>query len=449
MTGDQVIRDTLYITTSDFLSPVIKVPFVVRWDDLPSVKLLSMPSILNSPASSLVPLTKFFPVNSSLVFVFSEPVSTANMTSSIKIYSRLDSATRGVAGITPIESAYPKVFEYRQVPRTGTQKNLVDTLIFTPLYRTQSDHFLTMPPPRYFLRSDQLGINISNAIVDKSGNQLDLRKDHLALIPGSLDTTFLVPTDTSTLRVLETWPKDLSLYDPDASIQILFSKPLVSKMILGADTVTALDLVTLDGDSNVSVQLRSRYSSRIRIDFRYLRLERGDSMLVVRPRYKFLSGDSVEVRIAPNLASSRGHTLDGDSNGLTNWPIVDTVDYYQFRFVVGQTDFYTFPNPFKASIAEHRQKGSITFKNLHQIKGVTLEKDIDIRIYTVDGNLVFSTVRKKNSYRYDINDDNTRPPLFEWFLCNNHGLSVASGVYMYTIGQGNKILKKSKLMVIR
>ncbi|HSQ43023.1 MAG TPA: hypothetical protein VLM37_12155, partial [Fibrobacteraceae bacterium] len=444
MSGDQTVHDTLYLTTSDFLTPSLKVPFTVRWDDLPSVQVFSQ----LQDDTSRVALTPYFAVNSSLVFAFSEPVRTASLPSYLKIYSRLDSIARGVNGITTLESAYSTVYSLRLAKRTGvTLTGMADTAIFTPYYTTVSDSIGAKPPPGYFLRGDQLGIWFSNSIVDSAGNPLDLQGKHVLTTAGTLDTTLVVATDTSTLRVLETWPKEGELYDPDEDIRILFSKPLSTTMVLDGDTTLALDLSTLDGDSNTTVQMRSRYGNNLLSDFRYLKLDRGDSLLVLRPKYKFLSSDSVQVWLSPSIASSQGHTLDGDSNGITSWPVVDTVDSYSFRFVVGATDFYAFPNPFKFSNAEHREKGCISFKNLHQIKGVNLEKEIEIRIYSVDGNLVYSTKRKKNSFLYSA--EGAQAPQFDWYLRNNHDRPVASGTYLYTISQSGKVLKKSKLMIIR
>jgi len=446
MTGDHIIHDTLVIGTNDYLSTQMRIPFVIRWEDLPTVRVFTRP---HTTSSSIAPtrLAPYFPANSDLLFVFSEPILTANLPTKLKIYSKLDSADRGVKGITPIESAFtPIPYDYRPYSESGSViLGLTDTVVFTPKYITASDHFNLLPPPGSFIRSDDLGFWISNSITDTAGNALDLRSAH-AITNVSLDTTIDAKVDTSTLRVLQTWPANGASFNPDGDIRILFSKPLVQKAIFGTDTITALDLIHMKGDSNHTVELRSRYSQKVRSDFRYLRLENGDSTLVIRPRYKFLSDDSVEVWISSTLASPYGHTLDGNGDGKTAWP-PDTGDAYRFKFTVGAADFYVFPNPWKASNAEHRDKGSITFKNLHQIKGIVMDQDVVIRIYTADGNLVYSTQRAHDNFKY--NSSEGRAPLFDWNLCNNAGHQVASGVYIYTISQGSKVLKKSKLMVIR
>lgn len=438
MSGDRTIVDTLYLGTSDFLSPQVMIPFRIRWDDLPTLRIYSRSS-LTGQSQAITAWTDYFPAYSSLIFVFSEPILHSSIGHDLQVYSRLDSSARGVAGISPIESQYSNTFLYN-----GTKAS--DTVVFTPRYLTASDYFNSTPPPGSFVRADDIGVWVGNAITDTAGNPLDLRRNKALLAIGSLDTVFHARVDTSTLRVVQTWPADGDSLNPDEDIRILFSKPLTQRLIVGTDTLPALDLQTLEGDSNATVELRSRYSRRVKSDFRALSLERGDSVLVIRPRYKFLSDDSVRVRLSASIASPYGHTLDGNEDGRTAWP-ADTLDDYTFTFVVGPGDFYAFPNPWKASIAEHREKGSITFKNLHQIKGVDLSENIEIRIYTMNATLVFSTERKGNSFQYDA--DEGRAPLFEWNLRNNHGNPVASGSYLYTVSQRGKVLFKSKVMVIR
>ena len=447
MTGDHTVYDTLIIGTNDYLTTQMRIPFVVRWEDLPTVQVYTRPHL---SARSAVPtaLAPYFPTNSDLLFVFSEPILTTNLASNLKVYSRLDSAARGVQGITPMESFYsPLPYSYRPYREAGkVLAGMTDTVVFTPNYVTASDHFNVIPPPESFIRADVLGLWFSNSITDTAGNALDLRRAHMLVTPGSLDSILVAKVDTSTLHVVETWPAEGTAFNPDGEIRILFSKALTTKAIFGTDTLLALDLVHLNGDSNHTVELRSRYSQNLRTDFRVLRLEQGDSVLVIQPRYRFLSDDSVTVWLAPSLASTDGQTLDGNGNGRTTWP-PDTNDSYTFKFTVGAAAFYTFPNPWKASIPEHRSKGSITFKNLHELKGVSINEAIIIRIYTEDGNLVFSTKRGADSFIYDPSKN--KAPLYDWNLCNNHGHPVASGVYLYTITQGSKVLMKSKLMVIR
>lgn len=445
--GDKTIRDTLILTSSDFMTPVLRIPIEVKWDDLPRMDLFTRSSLGNPPPPDLHVIEDHFPFSSSLVFAFSEPIRTTRIAQYLKVYSRLDSTARGVAGITPMESAYPNTFDIRPYRRNGkVVANLTDTLIFTPYYRSPSDFFNTLPPPHTFMRADRIGIWISNQITDSAGNALDLRQRHVQVAPGTLDTVLQFRSDTTTLRVLRTWPENGGTLDPDEDIRIHFSKPLATRIIFGEDTLNALDLTTMQGDSNSSLRLSSRYSARVRTDFRSIRLEQGDSVLVFRPRYKFLSEDSVGVWISPTLASRFGQTLDGNVDGYTSWRPA-AIDSFSFRFSVGAADFYAFPNPFDASKAEHREKGTITFKNLHQIRGIKLNKDIEIRIYTVDGTLVYSTQRQGNSFQYRKGE--ARSPQFDWNVRNNHGKPIASGVYMYTVTQENTVLKRGKVMVIR
>lgn len=445
--GDKIIKDTLYLYSSDFLNSDIMIPLHVQWDDLPTLSIFTKSSLGNPPPPQLSEITDFFPIASSLVFAFSEPIQIKQIANYLKVYSRLDSTARDIPGITQMESAFPAVYDIRPFRKNGKViASLTDTLVFTPYYRSPSDFFNTKPPPHTFLRADRIGIWVSNQIADSAGNALDLRKRRQILTAGSLDTTFQYRSDTTTLRVLSTYPENNGLLDPDEDIRIYFSKPLARRIVFGDDTLESLDLIHLQGDSNTTVHLRSRFSSRVRTDLRYIHLEQNDSTLVLRPQFKFLSDDSVEVWISPEIGSPFGQTLDGNRDGYTSWRPVEA-DSFAFRFVVGSSKFYTFPNPFDASKRDHVEKGSITFKNLHQIKGVKLNKDIEIRIYTVDGTLIYSTERKGNSFHY--REGEARAPQFDWNVCNNHGRPVASGVYMYTIVQSGEVLKRGKVMVIR
>lgn len=445
--GDNRILDTLVLVSSDFLNSAISIPLRVEWDDLPTLNIFTRSSLGNPPPGTLTEAEDFFPIASTLVFAFSEPVRTTNLVNYLKVYSRLDSTARGIAGITPMESAYSSTYDIRPFRMNGrVVPNLADTLLFTPHYRSPSDFFNTLPPPYTFLRADRVGIWISNQVVDSAGNALDLRMRRQVVSPGTIDTIFQFRSDTTTLRILSTYPEDGGVLDPDEDIRVHFSKPLARQVIFGEDTLDALDTEHLGGDSNTTIRLHSRFSQRVRTDLRYIRLERDDSVLVFRPRYKFLSDDSVDVWIAPTIASPFGQTLDGNRDGYTSWRPAP-IDSFSFRFTVGASNFYAFPNPFDASKRSHREKGTITFKNLHQIKGVKLNKDIEIRIYTVDGTLVYSTERKGNSFQYRRGE--ARSPQFDWDVRNNHGKPVASGVYMYTVTQENTVLKRGKVMVIR
>jgi hypothetical protein len=102
--GDSIIMDTLYVETNDFHNPLLKIPFTIEYNDLPTLTVYQIHNA-TSTAQTTSRIAPFFPIYSSLVFAFSEPVDTRNIQDKIKIYSYPDSTARGTAGISPIESA--------------------------------------------------------------------------------------------------------------------------------------------------------------------------------------------------------------------------------------------------------------------------------------------------------------------------------------------------------
>lgn len=444
--GDSSASDTVFVQSDDFRFPVLRIPVQARWDDLPLIRIYRKPHGVLDTLRQRDTLEKYFPAFSSLVFVFSEPVLAADLGNHLRIYSRLDSLARGRVDYTTIDPYHPGNFllHYSRLPGGILSNRYADSVEFSARYRTESDHFGVLPPPRNFVHSDVLGIWISNGIIDRSGNALDLRRDRLRRVAGSLDTVLSVPLDTSVLRVVRTWPENGGILDPDEPIRILFNHPLAHYNMVSGDSVLALDQRRLQGDSNSTVRLVTRFSLGRGVELRAPYLERGDSLLVIAPLRKFVSGDSITLTLFPGLSDIFGRTLDGNADGVFTWPPMAN-DAFTMRFTTGSKKFYTFPNPFRASDPAHREKGTITFKNLHQIRGLQPEHRISIRIFTGDGILVYWTERAALDLRINASEE----PIFHWNMQNLAGKPVASGVYIYTIGHGHTVHSRGKVMVIR
>lgn len=84
---------------------------------------------------------------------------------------------------------------------------------------------------------------------------------------------------------------------------------------------------------------------------------------------------------------------------------------------------HCYPNPFKPSSGHTK----ITF--------TSLTREIEIKIYTISGELV-KTLRKSDEKDY-----------IEWDAKNSNGENLASGVYLYLINNSSQT-KKGKLMII-
>jgi hypothetical protein len=162
------------------------------------------------------------------------------------------------------------------------------------------------------------------------------------------------------------------------------------------------------------------------------------------------SGDSVRLELFPNITDIDGRTLDGNMDGATPFPMrygQDTTDLFVRTFAVGQASFYTFPNPFKWNRADHREVDGVIFKNLHRIKGVGPGHELEIRIYTLTGELVASS-RSRNQ-RLTMAADASSVPDWTWNLRNEGGRLVATGTYLYVISSKDKVRLRGKVAVIR
>ncbi|MGL1936223.1 MAG: hypothetical protein OCD01_14430 [Fibrobacterales bacterium] len=503
-TGDRVLQDTLLIQSNDFFQPLLKIPFRVEFNDLPAI---SIERISPDPLDTtlIVPVTygsePVIPAFSQFRIHFSEPVSKVALDEYLKVYSLRDSIA--YCTIVPTDSAcligaiperarmYSKAFydgegsfytsnlayDYRGDP----VPLFTDTLLFTPYYNVCSFEGIT-PAPYNFIKGDDIRIFVSNNIRDSVGTRLNLEKDFLK------DTTeksiiYSAKISAAPFQVVSTVPETVTAYkystgtplysiSPDSEIRINFNNRIVRQYIIGFDTAQADTLRPIDSDSlkagtNQTVKVRTAYNNWKEVDLKFVKGTRGDSSLVLKPLRKFYSKDTVLVTLADSIIDTWGRSLDGNGSGdgsylykRYSFGCKDTAvlnDSYSFRFVVTPTSFYIFPNPFVFENNQHTEKVNddgdpcIEFKNLNTISSkIDMDEDIDIRIYTVLGQLVYSTKKLNISPSFNADPDSGALPSFCWNMRNSFGREVVTGVYMYTIGtKDDGVLSKGKLAIVR
>lgn len=452
--GDSVLADTLLVQTNDFANPVLKIPFSITYRDLP-VATLSVPgSPRAGPAGAYnaAGMPRLIPARSSIAVSFSETVRILRPDSSFRVYSLLDSLKRP-AGKGVIAGSYA----YRRKPVSGLGKatawaadSLADTLIFTPDYGKPSDSLKVRPNPGYFIHRDVLRLQLSNGITDRAGNALDLRLDKTVLAPGSLDSVFQARVDTSYLTVLSTSPaQNESGWDPEAPIRIRFNRKLSRRPPSGPDTLTLLNLSDIRENDNRAVKVSSLYRHGRGYDFRILSLTDNDSTLVIGTRPFLTALDTVTLTLSGGILDTSGLSLDGNGNRLPEWLYdqQDTVDRFTLTFSTRDADFYVFPNPYRFSDTRHRDKGSITFKNLNTLRGYSLGNDVILRVHTMTGDLVYRT---STGQAAKGDPDRKIHTSLDWNLRNDHGSTVGTGIYIYTLMVGNsRVLAKGKVAVVR
>jgi hypothetical protein len=463
--GDSVLTDTLLLTTNDFANPVLKIPFRLQHRDLPLVRLEVPGAVPSGPAGgfNLAGLPSLIPARSSLALGFTETVYVPDPSRTIRVYSYLDSLKNPTG-----YSSIPGTYEYRR-KKAGAGKtgigpdgfaagfgkiaaltdSLADTVVFTPRYANASDSLKVKPQPGFFIYRDILHIAVSNAITDRAGNGLDLRLDRKFLAAGSFDTVFQARVDTSRFMVISTVPEAGSKgFDPEGAIKVRFNRKVSKRPPQGTDTLTLLDPNALDHRDNRSIKVTSVFRSGKVYDFQFISLADHDSSLVFRTRPLLPALDTVTVVLSGGILDTSGLSLDGDGDKSPNWLYDrrDSVDAYTFTFMTSEGEFYLFPNPFRYADVRHREKGSITFKNLNALAGYSAESDVDLRIHTMNGDLVYASDKVSDASRNAKKKDTS----LEWDLRNTHGETVGTGVYIYTLMRdGKKLLHKGKVAVVR
>ncbi len=465
--GDSVLTDTLYLGTNDPSQPVVAIPFRLIHRDLP---LFSM----NLGGSSGTPsfhrptsgfndkaIPAFIPARTRLAFNFTEPVVANQVDQRIRIYSVLDSLAnptgfRYIPGdFTLLRHAAP--LAKANLPVTAGRTfapgdTLADQILFAPRYQLPSDSLGVIPPPGYFIQGDLLRVRVSNAFTDAAGNALDMRLDREVLAPGAFDTLFTLQVDTSVFKVVETQPfEGQSDWDSFAPIRIRFNAPLARNADADGRGSLPIDIRTLHGDSNSFLRVTSTAVGGKAHNFRFLALERGDSVLTWQTFPSLGGEDTVTVRVSAKVLDRDGRSLDGNGDGLSGYLYnpLDTTDFFSFTFITGKQDFYLFPNPYRFSDFRHLEKGGITFKNIHQLRGYTRENPVILRIHGMTGDLLYSS-DGKGSARPGASRSAKGITQLDWDLKNTHGNTLATGIYLYTLTLGeDRLLHKGKVALIR
>lgn len=464
--GDSVLADTVLLRTNDLANPFIRIPIRVVYNDLPVLRMSHLGGE-PGPAGGLNDggLPRLLPVRSRLVFAFSETVVIPDPGRFVRVYSWLDSL-KNPAGFAPI----PGVYEYRRralpkraasgsgrragpafLPKAAAGDSLADTLVFRPAYDRPSDSLKVRPAPGTFIHRDVLRIAVGNGARDRAGNALDLRLDKRALAPGTLDTIFTVRVDTGVFRVASTLPAaGQAGWDPDSPLRVRFNRRLALRPPQGTDSLTRLDLGALRADSNRGVWVRSSSRGARKYDFQFLSVEDGDSTLVFRPRPRLAARETVTVTLSGGILDADGLSLDGNLDGFPSafyqsYGSADSTDDFRFTFITRAQAFYVFPNPFRHGDPRHAEKGSITFKNVNTLPGYAPGKEVELRIHTMTGDLVYSSATASRRI-----EPGGGFATLDWDLRNNAGVPAGTGVYVYTLQTGgSKLLRKGKVAVIR
>lgn len=462
--GDSVLVDTLLVQTNDFANPILKIPFRIVYNDLPLVTLAAPGSAPAGPGGGFnaAGLPRFLPARTNLSLSFSETVRVPEPEKVLRVYSFLDSL-QNPKGFRDIHGTYTYVRTRAAkqaagkapegnfgLSKTAAADSLADQLLFIPAYDRASDSLKVKPPPGFFIYGDKLRIRISNGIVDRAGNGLDLRLDKRAAAPGSFDTVFQARVDTSEFSVVRTQPpKGFVGHKPEDPIRIRFNRRLALSPPQGMDSLTLLTLGAPKAAESRAVRVTSAFFPGRAYDFQALTLEDGDSTLVVRTRPRVASRDTVTVTLSGGIADTSGVSLDGNGNHIPEWLYDrrDTVDAYAFSFSTSDYDFYVFPNPFRFGDPRHRAKGTITFKNLNSLGGFTTGDHTTLRVHTLNGDLVYDSGIRNGDPAGKPQKLSTS---MEWDLKNNQNATVGTGVLIFSLYDGSrKLLRKGKLAIVR
>jgi hypothetical protein len=467
--GDSVLTDTLLVQTNDFSHPVLKIPFRMVYNDLPLVTL-GVPGVPGAgPAGgyNAAGLPRFLPARSDLSLSFSETVRVPDPSKVIRVYSLLDSL-KDPKGYHDIHGTYAYV-RNRAAKRAAAKgaaaraaegnfglakgaaaDSLADQLVFTPAYDRPSDSLKVKPSPGFFIYRDVLRIRLSNAIVDRAGNGLDLRLDKKAAAPGTLDTIFQARVDTSVFMVASTEPEaGRKGWNPEDPIRIRFNRKLAQPPPAGRDTLTLLALGSVKASDSRAVRITSAYRPGRPYDLQSISLADGDSTLVLRTRPRLPAEDTVIVTLSGGILDTSGLALDGNGDRIPRWLYDrrDTVDAYTFSFGTSQAEFYVFPNPYRFGDPRHREKGTVTFKNLNSLRGFAAGDQVTLRVHTPNGDLVYDSDLRNGD---PLGPAKRQSTSLDWDLKNDNGATVGTGVYIYSLTTGGRtLLHKGKIAVVR
>lgn len=202
------------------------------------------------------------------------------------------------------------------------------------------------------------------------------------------------------------------------------------------------DVFDISLTGNRSFKISSRYGEGDQSTFRSVFFSRDSTAVTFVPASGYFNNDSVHCSFFGFSKKYRyGETVfpgsaDSGSAG------------FEWFFRTGSTGFYTYPNPYKpGKDPRHcRDNGpcGIWFKNLHSLEKGAI--DFRVCIYSIKGWPVFDSKKAGVTIRLNPGDK----PQWLWNTNNDKGEPVASGIYFYSIFDGNdKVLLKAKLMIVR
>ncbi|MFH0920767.1 MAG: Ig-like domain-containing protein [Fibrobacterota bacterium] len=460
--GDTVIYDTLGLVTNDPLNDTVWIPVRIVCNELPYAvgdSLLFIGDVPLLPKTHAVaaggaPYAPFKPGYRTLALVFNEFLDTLTVTGrNLLVYSALDSAL--FAASVGTDSFQPIPGSIRWGARTAVRQ---DTLFFTPAYTsggyTSPAFGNAQPPDGYFVAADRLRVRVSRNVLDIAGNGFDVagiaQPD-----PVRLFRFFGAVLDSSSLRVISLSPDSGAAgVDSRPVLRITFSAPLDSASVDTART------------GNRSVRVVSSFNIQSALPLASAPSVNG-TILTVVPDAQFYSGDSIIVTLSAALRDTFHGTLDGNGDGrgayfyrfgAATYAQVNTftddpdtsADNYAYWFRVATDAFYFYPCPYEpARNVRHEALGGVVFKNLHALEKNQSAKSLNVRIYDVAGDLVYSTRQKNAPIRFDVGTGSR--PEWRWDTRNGSGRAVGSGLYLFsfTDSDDKKVIKQGKLIVIR
>jgi hypothetical protein len=449
MRGDFLIRDTLVIEANDFLRPNLEFPFELKVSDMPLVDF-KIEELATVNRDKIELDNGEIPILSRIEITFSEPVLKDSVLSSIEIYSALDSMVRYPAAYENIPSLYSPFIEMND---SRNANNIVitgytDTVYFRPNYLMDSDSLMKNPPAGIWIPKDQIRLKISNSILDTLGNPLDLERDRTLRDPGTSSLILSAVVDSSVLEVdtSKFVPKVNGSFDADENLIIGFNAPIKREHFFEDDTLISIDTLGMAEGIQKTVRIFSSKIGGRSLPLRSIELINSDSALIVRPMRRFYAGDTLRVRVMSNISDIYARTLDGNQDGDYDYlfDFNDSLDFYEYEFIVGSSKFYTFPNPYRAYEESHQEVGGISFKNLSLIKGFNKDSKWELGLYDMTGQKINRVTL------FDPKDALAIPPEeYVWNVKNQSGRHVASGSYLYIFYSNDKVVKKGKVALIR
>ncbi len=457
--ADTVVIDTLLFATNDPERSPLRIPIRIFCRESPYVirdTVVFIGSVPPLPKGKSV--SAYNPKNAvyrEVAMVFSEPMdhSTAGY-ASFSVYSQADSFYYAM-GKPDTVAPFPGQYRWSK----GSESRF-DTLFFRPSLASGnyvSRFFNITPLDGYYISSDPVRVKVSSSITDISGNRMDLYQDYT---PDSIRgfRIFKGQIDSSSLRVLSMDPQNGSEGAPSLPrITIRFSNILDS---LSIDTASI---------NNRSFKLISSINPSAEIVFKN-GVSLSGNVISFLSGTKFYSNDSVSVIVSSSLRDINRNTLDGNNDGRGNffykygfatYKMADTMitdetasagDNYRFSFRIAREDFYFYPCPYEPGRnPRHEALGGIVFKNLHSLFKSTLSGTLNVRIYNVSGDLVYSTDKQSEAILFGGRYGSLSKPEWTWKVTNNKKVPVGSGLYLFVISDGDdkNVLNRGKLIVIR